>query len=45
MGRPPSLYELFMFTHTEDHDGKTLVNDRAKQVHVRLFTSYVIIVS
>ena len=26
--------------YTEDHDGKTLVNDRAKQVHVRLFKLY-----
>ncbi|KAI3753887.1 hypothetical protein L2E82_25951 [Cichorium intybus] len=32
MGQPPSLYELFMFTHTKDHDGKSL-DERAKQVH------------
>ena len=45
MGRPPTCYELFMFTHTEDHDGKTLTNERAKQVQVSLFASYAIIVS
>ena len=45
MGKPPSLYDLFMFTHTKDHDGKTLDNERAKKVHVSLFPNCVILVS
>ena len=39
MGRPPTCYDLFMFTHTKDHDGKTL-DERAKQVQVSKFPSY-----
>lgn len=36
MGRAPSCYEVFMYTHTKDHDGKTFLDDRAKHVHVSL---------
>ncbi|CAH1422066.1 unnamed protein product [Lactuca virosa] len=32
-GKAPSCYELFMFTHTKDHDGKTIQVDKAKEVH------------
>ncbi|CAI9277195.1 unnamed protein product [Lactuca saligna] len=32
-GKAPSCYELFMFTHTKDHDGKTFQVDKAKEVH------------
>ncbi|KAI3722985.1 hypothetical protein L2E82_34238 [Cichorium intybus] len=33
LGEPPSLYDLFMYTHTKNHDGKTFLNDKAKHVH------------
>ncbi|CAI9282818.1 unnamed protein product [Lactuca saligna] len=32
-GKAPSCYELFMFTHTKDHDGKTFQVNKAKEVH------------
>nr|KAJ0216557.1 hypothetical protein LSAT_V11C300139080 [Lactuca sativa] len=32
-GKAPSCYELFMFTHTKDHDGKTFQVEKAKEVH------------
>nr|KAJ0202804.1 hypothetical protein LSAT_V11C500244820 [Lactuca sativa] len=37
-GKAPPCYELFMFTHTKDHDGKTFQVDKAKEVH-ELFVS------
>ncbi|CAI9269189.1 unnamed protein product [Lactuca saligna] len=32
-GQAPSCYDVFMFTHTKDHDGKTFQVDKAKEVH------------
>nr|KAJ0199562.1 hypothetical protein LSAT_V11C600330560 [Lactuca sativa] len=32
-GKAPSVYDVFMFTHTKDHDGKTFLDDKAKKVH------------
>nr|KAJ0203804.1 hypothetical protein LSAT_V11C500251300 [Lactuca sativa] len=32
-GKAPSCYELFVFTHTKDHDGKTFQVEKAKEVH------------
>jgi len=37
LGKAPSLFEMFMFTHTKDHDGKTLIDEKSKQVHVSSF--------
>nr|KAJ0217737.1 hypothetical protein LSAT_V11C300141060 [Lactuca sativa] len=34
-GKAPSVYDVFMFTHTKDHDGKTFLDDKAKKVHSR----------
>ncbi|CAH1420517.1 unnamed protein product [Lactuca virosa] len=40
-GKDPSCYELFMFTHTKDHDGKTFQVDKTKEVHLSLFDLFV----
>nr|KAJ0192971.1 hypothetical protein LSAT_V11C800416220 [Lactuca sativa] len=32
-GKAPSVYDVFMFTHTKDHDGKTFLDEKAKKVH------------
>ncbi|KAI3510686.1 hypothetical protein L1887_17818 [Cichorium endivia] len=32
-GQAPSCFDIFMFTHTKDHDGKTLIDERSKKVH------------
>ncbi|CAI9265837.1 unnamed protein product [Lactuca saligna] len=31
--KAPSVYDVFMFTHTKDHDGKTFLDDKVKKVH------------
>nr|KAJ0186713.1 hypothetical protein LSAT_V11C900478850 [Lactuca sativa] len=36
MRKAPSVYDVFMFTHTKDHDKKTFLDDKAKKVHVNL---------
>nr|KAJ0192961.1 hypothetical protein LSAT_V11C800415750 [Lactuca sativa] len=35
MGKVLSCYDVFMFTHTKDHDGKTFQVNKDKEVHVR----------
>ena len=35
MGQSPYTHELFLHTHTWNHDGVTFVSDRARQIHVR----------
>nr|KAJ0193042.1 hypothetical protein LSAT_V11C800396090 [Lactuca sativa] len=32
-GKAPSMYDVFIFTHTKDHDGKTFLDDKLKKVH------------
>ena len=43
MGKVLSCYDVFMFTHTKDHDGKTFQVNKDKEVHVSLFLIYFII--
>lgn len=33
LGHPPSCFELFVHTHTKNHDGMTFLVDRAEQIH------------
>ncbi|WCJ21345.1 hypothetical protein M5689_003504 [Euphorbia peplus] len=36
LGRPVTAYELFVYTHTRNHDGVTWVDERSHRIHERV---------